>query len=85
MITTLTRVLWLSCDIILPLALMKLLWVLLETALLVTSSLMQVGVIAGSSVVVARSSITIVSSIFIVVVPIAWSCNSATLQNHALS
>ena len=66
-----TRVLWSSCDIILPLAIMKLLRVLLEPALLVTPSLMQVGIIAGSSAVVAGSSITIVSSIFIVVVPIA--------------
>ena len=78
MITTLTWVLWLSCNIILPLAIRKLLWVLLAPALLVTS-LMQVGIMAGSYAIVAGSSITIVSSISIVVVPIAWSCGSTTL------
>ena len=85
MITALTRVLRSSCDIILPLAIMELLRVLLEPALLVTSSFMYVGVIAGSWGMVVGSSITIVSSISIVVVPIAWSCNSATLQIHTLS
>ena len=79
MITNTTRVLLLSCDIILSIAIVKLFWVLLEPTLLVTSSLMQVGVIAGSSAVVAGSSITIVSYISIVVVPISWSCEPATL------
>ena len=79
MITATTRVLRSGCDIVLAIAIVKLLWVLLEPALLVTSSLRQVGIIASSSAVVAGSSITIISSISIVVVPISWSCEPATL------
>ena len=63
---------------------MKLLRVLLEPALLVTSSLRLVWVIASSSAVVAGSSITIVSSVSIVV-SVPRSCKPATLQVHTLS
>ena len=83
MITTTTRVLLPSCDIILAIAIVKLLRVLLEPALLITSSLRLVGVAAGSSAVAAGSSITIVSSISIVV-SVPRSCKPAMLQVHTL-
>ena len=67
MVTAMTRVLCPSCDVILPIDIVKLLRVLLEPALLVTSSLRLVGVIAGSSAIVAGSSITVISSVPIVV------------------
>ena len=85
MVTATTPVLWPSCDVILPIVIVKLLRVLLEPALLVTSSLRWVGIIADSSAVVTGSSITVVSSISIVVVPISWSCEPGTLQIHTLS
>ena len=85
MITATTRVLLSSCDIVLPITIVKLLRVLLEPALLVTSSFRQVGIIVGSSAVVAGSSITIISSVSSVVVPVSWSCKPATLQIHTLS
>ena len=84
MVTATTLVLLPSCDIILAIAIVKLLRVLLEPALLITSSLRLAGVAAGSSAVAARSSITIVSSISIVV-SVPRSCKPATLQVHTLS
>ena len=85
MVTATTRVLRPSCDIILPIAILKLLRVLLEPALLVTSSLGLVRVIADSSTLVARSSTIIVSSITIVVASVSWSLEPGTLQIYALS
>ena len=73
MIATTTRVLLPSCDIILPIAIMKLLRVLLEPALLVTSSLRLVWVIAGSSAVIAGSSSSIVSSVSTIVISVSRS------------
>ena len=67
MITPTTQVMLPSCDIILSIAILELLWVLLEPALLVTSSLRLVWIVAGSSAVVAGSSGAVVSSISIVV------------------
>ena len=84
MIATTTRVLLPSCDIILSIAIMKLLRVLPEPALLVTSSLRHVRIIAGSSAMIAGSSITIVSSVSTIVVPVSWSCDPATLQIYTL-
>ena len=80
-----TRVLRSSCDIILPVAILKLLRVLLEPALLVTSSLGLVWVVADSSTAVAGSSITIVSSISVVITSISWSWEPGTLQIYTLS
>ena len=85
MVTAMTRVLWLSCDIILPIAIMELLRVLLEPTLLVTSSLRLVWIIAGSSAVIAGSSGSIVSSIPTIVVTSSWPLEPGALQIYALS
>ena len=85
MITAPTRVLWPSCDVILPIVIVKLLRVLLEPTLLVTSSLRLVGIVADSSTLVAGSSTISISSITIVVASVSWSLEPDTLQIYALS
>ena len=84
MVAATTRVLLPSCDIILPIALMELFRVLLEPALLVTSSLRLVRIIAGSSAVIAGSSGSIVSSVS-TIVSVSRSCKPGTLQIHTLA
>ena len=83
-LTPSTRVLLPSCDIILPIAIVKLLRVLLEPALLVTSSLRLVWVVAGSYAVIAGSSGSIVSYVS-TVISVSGSREPGTLQIHTLA